>query len=89
VRDAAYGKQHPKSGIRLPPAPSKVTKRRNMLSKQDLNNIAVFLQRCSLQGNESTVHAMLLQRVGQEIQAMDSAEKLDKKIDEKQTNKTS
>ena len=60
-----------------------------MLSKQDLNNIAVFLQRCSLQGNESTVHAMLLQRVGQEIQAMDSAEKLDKKIDEKQTNKTS
>lgn len=36
---------------------------KSMLTKEDLQNILVFLTRVQISGNESTLHAVLLQKL--------------------------
>jgi hypothetical protein len=49
-----------------------------MFTQEELNNLAVFLQRVDLKGNESIAHATLLKKVIDLIQNSDTDKKPNK-----------
>ncbi len=50
-----------------------------MFTKEELNNLGIFMSRCELKGNESLAHAFLMQKIQQLItpQPVDKPEKFD------------
>jgi len=57
-----------------------------MFELEELKNLIVFLNRCNLQGNESMVHAMMLQKITVMIKEMEAGEKEIKAEENKDKN---
>lgn len=38
-----------------------------MFTKQDWNNIGIFMSRCDIKGSESITHAILMQKIQEEV----------------------
>lgn len=53
-----------------------------MFNQQELQNLSVFLQRTNLTGNESTVHAILLNKIMKMLESKSEPNVEEKQVEE-------